>query len=313
MSEPEEEQLAQPIGGQPDSAEPVRAPENPPFVPELTASMASRPRPERIPHLGHVGLLLLLVLAGTVSSSLLVMASVQLHAFGIVHFKDAATDIRFALGGQAILYAVAFGLALLLFPPLWNRGFFEGLQWNGRAALRLSGHLVAAAFVCFLLALLNGALLPSPTDAPIDKLIRSPGAPWLLFAFGVTFAPFFEELAFRGFLLPALCTASDWTAERLWGMEPAPLDPGGHPRWSMGSMAIGSVCTSIPFALMHAEQTAHALGPFLLLIFVSLVLCATRLATRSLAASVIVHACYNLLLFLLMLAGTGGFRHLDQM
>jgi hypothetical protein len=38
-----------------------------------------------------------------------------------------------------------------------------------------------------------------------------------------------------------------------------------------------------------------------------------RLATRSLAASVMVHSCYNLILFSLMLAATGGFRHLDKM
>jgi hypothetical protein len=64
---------------------------------------------------------------------------------------------------------------------------------------------------------------------------------------------------------------------------------------------------------MHAEQTARALGPFLLLVTVSLVLCWVRLSARSLAASVLVHASYNLLLFSLMLLGTGGFRHLDKL
>jgi len=64
---------------------------------------------------------------------------------------------------------------------------------------------------------------------------------------------------------------------------------------------------------MHAEQTAHAFGPFLLLVCVSLVLCWARLSTRSLAASVLVHASYNFMLFALMLLGTGGFRHLDKM
>jgi hypothetical protein len=64
---------------------------------------------------------------------------------------------------------------------------------------------------------------------------------------------------------------------------------------------------------MHAEQTGYSLGPFLLLICVSLVLCWIRLSTRSLASSVLVHACYNLLLFSLMMLGTGGFRHLDKM
>jgi hypothetical protein len=78
-------------------------------------------------------------------------------------------------------------------------------------------------------------------------------------------------------------------------------------------MVIGSILTSIPFAWMHAEQTGSSLGPFLLLICVSLVLCWIRLSTRSLASSVLVHACYNLLLFSLMMLGTGGFRHLDKM
>jgi hypothetical protein len=64
---------------------------------------------------------------------------------------------------------------------------------------------------------------------------------------------------------------------------------------------------------MHAEQTGHALGPFLMLVCVSLVLCWARLSTRSLAASVLVHASYNFMLFAFMLLGTEGFRHLDKM
>jgi len=78
-------------------------------------------------------------------------------------------------------------------------------------------------------------------------------------------------------------------------------------------MVFASILTSIPFAWMHAEQTGYSLGPFVLLVAVSLVLCWARLATRSLAASVVVHASYNLLLFSLMLIGTSGFRHMDRM
>jgi membrane protease YdiL (CAAX protease family) len=81
----------------------------------------------------------------------------------------------------------------------------------------------------------------------------------------------------------------------------------------MVSMSIASILTSIPFALMHAEQTGYSLGPFLLLVCVSMVLCWARLSTRSLAASVFVHASYNGLLFSFMLLGTEGFRHLDKM
>jgi hypothetical protein len=113
--------------------------------------------------------------------------------------------------------------------------------------------------------------------------------------------------------LPALATAWDWAIERSTGRPARPLDKDGQPQWSLFAMAGASVATSVPFALMHAEQTAHALGPFLLLICVSLILCWTRLATRSLAASVLVHSCYNFLLFSLMLLGTGGFRHMERM
>jgi membrane protease YdiL (CAAX protease family) len=161
--------------------------------------------------------------------------------------------------------------------------------------------------------MINELLIPEPDNTPIDRMFKLPGAAWLLFAFGTTLAPLFEEIVYRGFLLPALCTAYDWIAEHMSGRLPAENDQNGHPRWSIPAMAVASVITSIPFALMHGEQTAYSLGPFLLLVCVSLVLCAVRLATRSLAASVMVHSCYNLILFSLMLAVTGGFRHLDKM
>jgi hypothetical protein len=161
--------------------------------------------------------------------------------------------------------------------------------------------------------MLDGLVFKGPTNAPIDKLFQTPGASWLMFAFGVTCAPFFEEIAFRGFLLPAFATAWDWSVERATG-KPAPaLDADGNPQWSMFAMVVASILTSVPFALMHADQTAYALGTFLLLVVVSLALCWVRLAARSLGASVLVHASYNFLLFFFMLLGTGGFRHLDKM
>jgi membrane protease YdiL (CAAX protease family) len=126
-------------------------------------------------------------------------------------------------------------------------------------------------------------------------------------------APFFEEMFFRGFLLPSLCTACDWIVEKTEHILPRPLDATGHPQWSIPAMAIGSVLTSIPFALLHVEQQGHSLGPFLLLIVISSILCAVRLKTRSLAASTLVHASYNFLIFSVELIATGGFRHFDKM
>ena len=268
---------------------------------------------ERIPHLGHLCLLGVLAFVALIGVSVLTRSALYFHFLGISTTQQATADIRYTLGDQAFLYLFTLLCSLLVFPLLWQKGLFAGLQWNAGTALRLRRRLFGAAFVCFLLALLNGVLLPGPTDTPIDKIFRTPGAAWLLFGFGVTFAPFFEEILFRGFLLPSLCTAYDWIVENTTGRPVRPLDENDHPRWSVAAMAVGSVLTSLPFAWMHADQTGYAVGPFLLLIGVSLVLCATRLLTRSLAASVLVHASYNFMLFSLMLLGTSGFQHLDKM
>jgi membrane protease YdiL (CAAX protease family) len=327
------------------------------------------PAPQRIPNFGHLLIFTALAVAGYLCSGLVVLGALHFHLFGLTTLKQAATEIHYTLGSQAAWYIVTLGLCGVIFPLLWQRSFLQGLDWRPEAAIRLRVRLFAAAMVCFFLAVVDGILIPGPTDTPIDEIFRIPGAAWLLFAFGVTLAPLFEEIAYRGFLLPTLCTAFDWTAEHLTHQPPPflgsvrepvtsssfdadlnagpdfyeapypaahtepylvwtawraprrdwlarlrlPAGTGDSARWSVPAMVVGSVLTSVPFALMHGEQTGYSLGPFVLLMCVSLVLCAVRLTTRSLAASVLVHSCYNLLLFSLMLLGTGGFRHLDRM
>lgn len=309
---PEAEQCALPADNtaltQPDVAPPLA---EPPLF--LSWSAPEIRLPLRIPHFGHVLLLSVLALFGLLGASLITRSALYFHLFGITTLHQALDDIHYALGAQAALYLITLGVSMVVFPLLWHKGLFAGLQWNGATALRLRRRLFGAASICFVIAVVNGVLMPGPNDTPIDKIFRAPGAAWLLFVFGITFAPFFEEILFRGFLLPALCTACDWIAERINHTQTRPLGENDHPQWSLTAMGIASVLTSIGFSLMHAEQTSHAVGPFLLLICVSLVLCWARLSTRSLAASVLVHASYNFMLFALMLAGTGGFRHLDKM
>lgn len=271
------------------------------------------PPPVRIPHLGHVALLAVYLLLSLFLSGAIVGVAVYFHLFNVTSFQSAMGEIHYALGYEVLLYLGAFAAAYFTFPLIWHKGFFAGLQWNGATAWRLKKALIGIGFICFVLAMVNIFFIPGPANAPIEKMFKQPGAAWLLFIFGVTCAPFFEELFFRGFLLPSLCTAYDWLAEKFYHVPRRPLDSDGNPQWSFSAMAIASLVTSAPFALMHAAQTGDSVDAVLLLVCVSLVLCAVRLVTRSLASSVLVHAFYNFLIFSLMLLGTEGFKHLDKM
>jgi membrane protease YdiL (CAAX protease family) len=283
----------------------------PPMFQEFSQPVVSPP--VRIPNFAHLLLLIVILILGFVGAILLIFVALHFHLYGVTNIQGTATEIHYTLGSEGLIYLFTLFGSMAVFPLLWHKSFFAGIQWNAGAAKRHWPWLLGTAFVCFLLALLNSWAMPGPSHAPIEKIFREPGAAWLLFAFGVTAAPFSEEIFFRGFLLPALCTAYDWIAEQIYNVPERPLGENGHPQWSFGAMAVGAVLTSLPFAGMHAAQTGYSLGPFLLLVGVSIVLCAVRLWTRSLASSTLVHASYNFMLFAIMLVGTGGFRHLDKM
>ncbi len=289
--------------------------ERPPTEHELFANYEFlRPAvPARKPNFGDFLVFALLTLGGSLCGGMVVLGALHYRLLGVSTFKQANEEIHYRIGSQAIWYLITLVLCVVVFPLIWRRSFFAGIEWRASAAAHHIRRLAGAAAACFVAAILDQVLIPGPEDTPIDQTFRMPGAVWLLFGFGVTLAPVIEEVAYRGFLLPSFCTAYDWAREQLTGLPPLGLDEDGFPRWSMPAMLVASVLTSIPFALMHGEQTSYSIGPFLLLIGISLVLCWVRLSVRSLAASVVVHSSYNLLLFSLMFLGTSGFRHLDKM
>jgi len=290
------------------SIQPVPEPQ---FLPSFTAEPPDPPM--RFPNFADVGLAaIVLIFAGVLSAGLTQLA-LHLHLFGVVTKEQATTEIHYTLGSQTAWYLLSLTGFLFLFPNFWHTSFFSGVEWSFAAAFRMRWHLFRAATFCVVLAILDSIAMPGPKDAPIDEVFRRKDAAWLMALFGTTFAPFFEELIFRGFLLPAFCTACDWAAERMTHRPALWPDAEGRTQWTLPAMAVGSVLTSIPFALMHSWQNGGSIGPFLLLVGVSMVLCWVRLGTRSLAASTIVHASYNLLLFALMFAGTDGFKHMDKM
>jgi len=269
--------------------------------------------PPRFPNVLDLFLVGLLMGLGFACAGGVTALALHFHLYGVTTVNQALTDIHYTLGSQVAWYCFTFLGCLLIFPLIWHTGFFRGVEWRVRAAFERWWLLLSAVVACIVLAFIDAVLLPGPKEAPIDQIFKMPGAAWLLFLFGITLAPFFEELGFRGFLLPALCTAWDWSVERIRHLPPRDPDGEGRTRWSLPAMVAGSVLTSIPFAFMHAPQTGYSFGPFVLLVCVSLVLCWVRLSTRSLAASTLVHASYNLLLFAGLLVASDGFRHMDKM
>ncbi len=260
---------------------------------------------KRIPHIGHAILFF--------SMAFLMVVLCQLVIFSLAHIRLEAALQHPGLGlaSQALAYVLTLAGAAWLFPHLWDVSFLQGIHWNFLAVRRYWYWIVGGGVLLSAAAQAMLQLLPTPKTTAFDGLLTGPHAAWLLMAFAVLLAPLTEEMAFRGFLLPALATAYDWLAlER---------SPAGIDRWqrsslhSASALAFSAIFSSVPFALLHADQLSHAWGVLGVLYGVSLVLSFVRIRTHSLACSTLMHATYNLSIFGVMLVTTGGFRHLEAL
>jgi uncharacterized protein len=259
----------------------------------------------RIPHAGHAILFF--------SLAFLMVVLCQLAIFTLAHIRleSALQHPGLGLASQALAYVLTLAASAWLFPHLWDVSFSQGIHWNFLAARRYWYWIVGGGVLLSAAAQASLQLLPAPKTTTFDSILTTPHAAWLLMAFAVLLAPLTEELAFRGFLLPALATAYDWLAlER---------SPAGLDRWqrsslhSTSALVFSAIFSSIPFALLHADQLAHAWGVLGVLYGVSLVLSFVRIRTHSLACSTLMHATYNFSIFVVILISTSGFRHLDKL
>ena len=263
----------------------------------------------RLPNFLH----LLLFLALTLLSFL--FCEGILLAFHSHQINETLANQRLQLFANIGVYAVAVALAAAIFPLLWHRSFAQGISWNpGRRALIAYFPLgIALGFASQAVS----SLLPIPKEMPIEGVFKTPGIIWLLTLFGIVVAPLFEELAFRGFLLPALAIAVDWFTLPRTANREGDHENLNHWRasdtFSTNSLIFASVVTSLGFAAIHAPQLGYTWSAVALLWSVSMVLCFVRIRTRSLAASTIVHACYNASVFLALFIATGGYRHMDKL
>jgi len=262
-------------------------------------------RARRIPHLGHA----IFFFSLTVLCFALCLIAVLSAAH--IHTDQAVQHPGLTLLAEVLAYAVTLLASAAIFSRLWAVPFLKGIQWNFLAARRRWFWIVPPAIVLSLLAQIADTRFPPPPKSPLDAFFHTPLHAWLFTVVGVFLIPFFEEVAFRGFLLPALATAYDWLAlER---------SPAGLRRWetstahSTPSLFFAAVFSSLAFALIHGDQLSYSLGPLSVLFTVSLALSYARLRNHSVACSFLLHATYNLTTFATAIIASGGYRHLDRL
>jgi uncharacterized protein len=259
---------------------------------------------KRIPHIGHA------VLFFSLAYFLVNLVGLAIFSIAHIHFDAVAQHPGIALAVQALAYILTLVLSAWFFPHLWGVSFLQGIHWNGLALRRRWYWIVIGGVLLSVAAQSALHLFPEPKTT-LDSLMTTQRSAWLLMAFAVLLAPLTEEIGFRGFLLPAVATAYDWLAlER---------SPAGLERWqrsslhSTSALIFSAIFSSIPFALLHADQLSHAWGALSVLYSVSVALSFVRIRTHSVACSALMHATYNFSLFVVILVSTDGFRHLEKL
>lgn len=181
---------------------------------------------------------------------------------------------------QFVWYAILFfGLKLLL-QLRYGRPFWRSLGWKGpdRAALIA----FAAGPVLALATGLIGNLMRAPKIqlTPLKGLLATRASVALLIVFVGFLGPLFEELAFRGFLMPLLVR-------------------------SLGAVS-GIVFTALLFALLHGPEYEWSWRHVTLILLAGVVFGSVRYVTRSTTAAVMIHSSYNLTFLIAFISQSGA-------
>lgn len=266
--------------------------------------------PARVPHLGHA-LLFIAFAEFTLFLSQAILLGFS-HATGDPQkLVTAAIHPKLLVAAMAITYVITLVVSYFFFPLLWQRPFGNGIQWDFTIACRNGHKLIPMGLLIGFGVQAISSLIPVPKSIPMDDFFRTPSDVWLVTAFGTLLAPMFEEICFRGFLFPAFAIAYDWLS--------LPKTPAAREHWhtttylTFASLVFSAIVSSILFALLHAEQLAHTWAALAVLFIVSLILTVVRVRTRSVACSTLVHASYNLSVFLTLFIATNGYHHLERM
>jgi membrane protease YdiL (CAAX protease family) len=220
-----------------------------------------------------IGLALVYMLAGPT------LVKVAMLAF---HWH-ATTKLAELLPAQLLMYVLLFGSLALIFRLRYDRPFWRSLGWN---PIRLPLPLVIGSGVGTLFAvMLLAVLIRVPNESnPMTELLQNRMSILLIGIFGVTLGPLSEELAFRGFLQPLLVR-------------------------SLGAVP-GVLLAALVFGLLHFQEYGNSWKHVVMISAAGIGFGWMRQATGSTKAATLMHATYNGVQFVALLAlGGKGVPH----
>jgi membrane protease YdiL (CAAX protease family) len=216
-------------------------------------------------------------------SLLTILAARTVPAYQHVTLMTLASNPKLAVVAQAAAYPVVALFIYVLVRSRAHRTFSEAIQWRWPSS--------ALSFIAFGVGLALAIqwvsrLLPIPKSMPVDQYFNDMTSAYMMAMFGTTLAPLLEELFFRGLLFQIL---------RRW----------------LG-LATAVVLTGAAFAAIHGAQLGYSWGPVVSIFTVGVALTLVRVRAGSVAASFLVHAGYNLTLFVLLWFASDHYRHLEK-
>ena len=207
----------------------------------------------------------LVLIAGLLVASIaLILVIVGVLAYYNPKLQHDQTVLIFPT--QFALYGLIYLSFRIVFAARYGKPVLASLGWT-----RTRFHLWMAALGGVILAIAVGALaaaLHTPkVDSPMEKLAETPGSFVLLAVLATTFAPFFEEMVFRGFLQPLL--------SRTFGV------------------IAGVIITAVLFGALHAPEYEWAWQYAVAVAIAGVVFGWLRARTNSIIPSTVMHGCYN--------------------
>ena len=116
----------------------------------------------------------------------------------VLPFKGESAGAMRVLAGTLFVELTLIGMTAFVLHFAYRLSFFEEMRW-ARNYEANNGMLLALGAGLAVSVMIVSTLFP-PSSPPIERMLSTPGAIALFAVFGIAFAPFLEEMMFRGYL-----------------------------------------------------------------------------------------------------------------